>query len=59
MPEVRQRWLPIYVWPEEKERLESMREGMEASRGGRRVIMAEVVRALLAEHDKAMEVETA
>jgi hypothetical protein len=50
--------LPIYAWPKEKERLEEMRKGMQAALD-RKVIMAEVIRALLAEHDKAMEAESA
>lgn len=53
----RQRNLPIYAWPKDKQRLEDMRLGMEASQG-RTVPMAEVIRALLAEHDAAIEVQT-
>jgi len=49
---------PLYAWPREKARLEEIRLGMEAALN-RRVIMAEVIQALLAEHDKAMEVESA
>lgn len=54
----RERNLPIYAWPTEKKRLEAMRQGMEVALD-RRVVMAEVIQMLLAEHDKAMEVETA
>lgn len=38
-----------------KQRLEDMRKGMEEAKG-RTVVYAEVVEALLAEHDKAIEV---
>ncbi len=53
-----ERNLPLYAWPKEKARLEEMRLGMEAALN-RRVVMAEVIAALLAEHDKAMETESA
>ncbi len=46
--------LPVYVSPDSKRRLEAMRDGMESALG-RRVVMAEVVEALIAEHDKAIE----
>ncbi len=50
--------LPLYAWPADRRRLEEMRVAAE-KRLERRVIMAEVIRGLLDEHDKALETETA
>jgi hypothetical protein len=52
-----ERNLPIYAWPSDKQRLEEMRAGMAVTLA-RPVPMAEVIRALLAEHDAALEVQT-
>ena len=50
--------LPLYAYPSDKKRLEDMRRGMEVAQE-RRIVMADVIRALLAEHDRALEGETA
>ena len=52
-----ERNLPIYAWPTDKRRLEEMRSAMQVAEG-RPVVMAEVIRTLLAEHDAALEVQT-
>lgn len=50
------RVMPVYVWQGDKARLEEMRAGMRVALD-RPVVMAEVIRALLAEHDAALEVQ--
>ena len=46
--------LPIYVWPAEKKRLTEMQTRMEEELD-RPIVMAEVIRQLIADADKARE----
>jgi hypothetical protein len=52
-----ERNLPIYAWPADKRRLEEIRASMQ-KKLAKPVVMAEVIRMLLAEHDAAIEVQT-
>jgi hypothetical protein len=52
-----ERNLPIYAWPADKQRLEEIRASMQ-KKLAKPVVMAEVIRTLLAEHDAALEVQT-
>lgn len=52
-----ERNLPIYAWPSDKRRLEEIRASMQ-EKLAKPVVMAEVIRTLLAEHDAALEVQT-
>ena len=50
--------LPIYVWPAEKKRLTEMQRRMEDELD-RPIVMAEVIRTMIAELDKAREANQA